>query len=331
MSLGSVVLIPGIAGNQLVRRLLFGRFNSIVWLDYAALSAGGWRLLALDEGEQLIPGAPLPAYYGPLCDRLRGHGWQVYAPSIDWRRPISLSVVAVADYLQAWVPAPWYLLGHSRGGLLLRSLLLELAARSQLDRVARCAALGCPHQGSLSGVALLGGWQRTKLLTYALLSISETLLAGGYRRPALNAVIATWPSVYELLPRPGSTWLPAEDVDAVYTAANYIHHGLPLYPGLLTAGRASWSTRPEAPDDVPWLDVVGTGVPTPTSLTDPARLNSPASMGWSEDGDGTVPAIAAVQGDHPWIAYRGVSHDALPQDGRVIDAVSAWFLGALVV
>lgn len=324
---GTVVVVPGFCGSEL-RASAFG-LRHTVWLDYATMLAGGWRLLASQGIIPLSAGPPLGAYYGLLTQRLERHGWRVASPRIDWRRPIAENgqvLAAAVRQLAQNHGGPIHMIGHSRGGLVMRSALQVLGASGDLGLVGRCVGMGVPHQGSLAAAALLGGWQSTKILLYSLLAISEGVLAGGYRRVELNAIIAGWPATYEILPRPGSSWLNPDELAAVYSTGNYSNHGLPINGALLAAALGAWLSLPEAPASVPWVDLAGVGFDTPTGVADPTRLNSTAGMRWSLLGDGAVHREAARQAQHGWAELR-TSHDRLPQDGLAIDAAHQWLIG----
>lgn len=325
MAIGTVILVPGLLGSEL-RASAFPFLTPTIWLNYARLIAGGWRLLALQGVIPLTAGPPLQAYYGPAIERLGQRGWRVVGAQLDWRR----SLFADGSTLAALIRTYWALTGqpvhlvcHSRGGLVARAALQILDEAGHLAFVGRVVGLGVPHRGSLSAAQLLGGFQSSKLLLYALLSVGDAVLSGGYPNVELNAIIAGWPSVYELLPQPG--WLAGWEQAVLYDSAYYAPQ--PYQQSLATTAEAAWETLPEAPSAVAWLDLYGTGVDTPMGLIAPVRLTSSAGYRYGLIGDGVVPVVSAAQEDHPAEAWQRVSHDQLPQDGRVLDRVHAWLMG----
>lgn len=326
---GTLILVPGFLGSELRYPVPFTQRQLTVWLDYARLIAGGWRLLELPAPLlPLVAGPALTQFYGPLIDRLSFAGWTVQSAELDWRETIQADGNRLAMQIRrAWFDGhgePVSLIGHSRGGLVMRAALQTLQLAGQLAFVGNCVGLAVPHQGSLGAAALLGGWQETKLLVYALLAVSQTLLAGGWPKVELNRVISTWPGAYELLPRPGSTWLQPNEVFAVYSVINYTIHGLPLNPAYLAGGRDNWATRPEAPAEVPWIDLVGFGFDTPVGLaTQPAELQHPAGYRFSLLGDGVVQVDAARQTGRAFQQFR-TDHQGICQHGPALDRAASW-------
>lgn len=326
-----VVLVPGIGGCELYTSpstVLVG--SQRVWLGYRALLAGFWRVLGLaPDGlsppnplyPSLAAGPPLPSYYGICSDWLSSRGWTVFGASLDWRGSIVRDAALLVDTIRtASATGPVRILAHSRGGLVTRQALAFLDAQGELGRVLQVIGLGVPHQGALGPAAILGGWDRFAALVRGLLEIAPKVLVGGYSWLELQAVFASWPGLYQLLPMPGSTWTDVATIDTAYDPATYSAAGLPASATWLAAGRASWSTLPPSAPSIPWIDVNGAGIPTPISIPNPLLLPLAGTFATTTVGDGTVTELSARQPGRKWIATP-TAHGALPSDGRLLDVV----------
>lgn len=321
MSIGTVILVPGFCGSSLSIRGP-GRSSLEVWLCYSTLTAGGWRWLAADHtGRDLQPGLPLWEYYGTLASYLGDRGWAVQSARQDWRLPlIQDAYLLCARIREISSLEPVHLVGHSRGGLVMRAALAELGRTGELARVGRCVGIGVPHQGSLAAAALLAGWDSTALRIGALLAIGGQALYGGWPRADLDRVIRTWSAVYQLLPRPTSTVWSAETVERLHTPQTWIAAGIDIDGLHLLSSRDNWTATPEAPASVPWTDIAGFGADTPLGVGNWLDLRRPSSMLFGLTGDGAVPTVAAHQAAHPFRSIRA-THDGLVYNAVVLSWV----------
>ncbi len=307
-----IVVLPGIGGSVLARP---GRPDEVVWDAGKGDIAGSvFRpgRLSLDEAEHLRPvglttsttflGFTVVPGYELLLDQLRVFGKvdergdpddpvagaDVVAVPYDFRR----SIVEAAERVDAVVCAHLagcsqteragrvIVVGHSMGGLVARVWM------GLLGRWPWCRALitmGTPHRGApkalawwVNGVPLLG---------------------------CTRAMLRTWPSVVQLLPRYPAVF------DTAAQAGCYPHE-LPL-PDL--AGRAksaydlhveierSWDAMPRSGPET--VAGIGWSHPTPEAMFwSDGRLrvtkDRPGWLGlrgWEQDfGDGTVPAYSAL-------------------------------------
>lgn len=331
----NLLLVAGIAGNELWSLGLPVLGDLRVWLAEPTLLLGAWRTLGLgsDGVNPPSPSQPplhglgvLAPYYGSLADYFRRVGWTVWDLYQDWRLSVDRcapEVVAMLTRLAG--DGPTAIVCHSRGGLVVRAALqsLTLAQRSQL--VGRVAGLGVPHQGALSSVGLLGGWHPTVQLLRTFLEILPAVAVGRWPSSELQAIVSSWPAVYELLPKPGAGGVDPAAIEALYNPATWSAAGLTVRTQWLAAARARWPLQQYAPADVQWLDVIGDGLSTPTDLAGGVSLASPASMVWTAAGDGTVPAGWQVQPDRPRIT-TGLSHDRLVYGPPLAAQVSSWLL-----
>jgi Lecithin:cholesterol acyltransferase len=145
--------------------------------------------------------------YAPLVSGLQGRsGMPAYLFAYDWRYSIVASARALMRYVESLqaksIPeAPGWagdfdFACHSMGGLVFRAFLAEWRRTNPAKPlpVGRVAFIATPHKGSLDAPAAL--------------ITGESPLFGGQK--AMRKLARTYPSVYELLPLPGSGVMWAE-------------------------------------------------------------------------------------------------------------------------
>lgn len=335
MSAPIVLLVPGVSGSELYTPpSFFGLGPRIkVWLSYSTIAAGGWRWLALaPDGISptvpltgpLVPGGPLIDYYGILVNSLNARGWPVSWPQLDWRQTIALDGARLAAAIRAQIGyAPIHLVCHSRGGLVARSALAELAASGDLGLIGRVVGLGVPHYGSWQACGLLAGWNPTGRLISQVIYGIESILLNPALAGTLDPTIRSWPSSYALLPSPIAPGLTPVESAAIWKPAGWSAIGVPLSDAWLAYQLGAWPMLASPPAGVPWLDIVGSGYDTPVSLVGSLPPASLADLMQSVEGDGVVPSAWQTQpGSTPRVVT--CQHSAYPYTEAVIDATDAW-------
>lgn len=340
MPRGTMILVPGIGGNDLYSPpSFFGLGSQLhIWLAPVEMLAGGWLLLGLDAtGLQpstpltgpLIPAGALAHYYDPLIREMALRGWDVWDAHLDWRQQLKYDAGRVADRVrQLRDRAPVALVGHSRGGLVIREALALLTATGERGLVGRCAALGAPHYGSWAAAGLLAGWDETAFLLELLLSRIPSALLSLPVLLEVRAVVTSWPAPYELLPSPSAPGVRPDEIASVYNPAVWAAQGRPVNPVWLGSALSRWGTAAPVPADVEWCDFVGLGSATPAVLRQPANLTTSQGWDWSTEGDGVVPAAWAR-----WPGRRLVTsptrHGTMPYDIRVLDVLDQYLANGL--
>jgi pimeloyl-ACP methyl ester carboxylesterase len=328
----AVIIVPGIGGNEIWTPPAFflAGQRGRIWLDYLALLAGGWQLLALrDDGitpdfpftGQLQPGQPLPEYYGQLQQFLQSYGFHAVGAQLDWRQVLARDgdrLVSQIRQLESYGPV--HLVGHSRGGLVMRQALAQLDAAGELGRVGRCITLGTPHYGSWAACGMIAGWEQTiGLINHVLTGASIALATPLLIRPVMR-VVCSWPAPYELLPSPAAPGISQGEVGSAYAPHVYEWAGSEARPLWINHARTRWQTAPGVPSSVEWVNVVGVQCPTPTRLVRLDRLDLASSWEVTNAGDGVVPAAWAAMPNSP-VVYSPTGHSAMTTDPRVLDAI----------
>jgi pimeloyl-ACP methyl ester carboxylesterase len=214
------VLVPGILGSELLRP-----DGTQAWLNlgnalgYHDLSLP-FRLPLSESKDTLLPGGllgtdtVLPRVFGfseyadvvELLEevgfgRERDHGLRYHVFSYDWRRDLVESARALHETLETLAEqrrdkdARFNVIGHSMGGLVARYYLRYGPSEPEAPvtwagarRISNLILVATPNEGSIPSLdAILNGNR---------VGLSYTTLAA--------SVIARMPSIYQLLPPPGS-------------------------------------------------------------------------------------------------------------------------------
>lgn len=218
-------------------------------------------------------------------------------------------------------------IAHSMGGLVARYWLGPLRGHSICRAL---ITLGTPHRGA------------PKALDWLV----HGAAIGRWRLDAASAVLRTWPSVYELLPR-------YRAIQDATTGAEHRPHEVAARVGLdeclaLAAHRVhaaieeTWSKASASRDEAGWPDVIpvlGSGHPTlEAAVWDGQTLKVTKDRPrWLYDddlgGDGTVPAVSAIPLElerHPAL-WRDIAatHGPIACASEAIDLVARYSVGSL--
>jgi pimeloyl-ACP methyl ester carboxylesterase len=322
-----VVVIPGILGSTLVRQQPGG--NDLVWIDFIsaatsnddpfllqlALDGSGFSVAPIQSGD-IFDGFPLDVY-GNLLHSLEEAGYQrgtsLFTFPYDWRMDNELNARVLADYIeQVVLPASGgdkvTFVAHSMGGLIARRV-----AQLRSDLVKTAVYIGTPHRGAPGAFTALAldNPLVNDFLHYSLLN-SNTLAQ----------ICATFPSVFELLPR--DPFIESLDLKRFLTLPES-YSTTYLRSDRWVAAAGAFHSLLSMPSTVPQVQIVGSGVPTIGQL---AVVSNPFFGGrdwihWMANGDGTVPEGSAltVPGQIESFFVGGIAHQDLPNDPCVGDLV----------
>ncbi len=187
-------LVPGFMGS------LLKADGEEIWLDMAAIAAGGMKKLGI--GEPNVQPAGLSAQiYGRLAQFLsETHELELHA--YDWRKSLLEEAELLARKLEQKLDEtearqqPIRLLAHSTGGLLVQAMMGidqgKIWKRLTMRKGSRFIMMGTPTRGSYSMARLLLG--REKILK--LLSLADFRNDGR----ELQQLFARFPGALQLLP-----------------------------------------------------------------------------------------------------------------------------------
>lgn len=209
----------------------------------------------------------------------------------DWRRDVREAARGLAAAIDGWdVPSPIVIIAHSMGCLVSRYYLERLGGKS---KVGRAIFLGGPHSGTPTAL--------TSLL------VGPNVLPFGLFGEKLRKIIASFPSLYQILPTygcaldQGGTPIPVLDDDTWLpeAARPLLHNARDFRQELGTAS------------SVPTISIFGYGLKTVTDLS----VHRTPDGAWERvdyrtgpGGDDTIPERSAILGGseiHPVQQHHG--------------------------
>lgn len=338
--------VPGVLSSELG---IAGPPDVPLFVSYSQIALGRFGVLRLapdgvspgePDGRQMVAGAPLHEYYDvaieSLQTQLTPHSYTVVPVGYDWRLAVRSTGTILADRIRREVTAavPCAIIGHSMGGLVARAAWTDLLATGEQALVRRIVTLCTPHQGSYASVrALLADEEGVDQalaanalifgLTTSTMGIIDATL---WDRPTIAALIATWPSMYDLLPCLGSE----DSVDDQQRALLYdsVLWQVGFRPPQAQLDRARLVTQPwlldpaSLPPPYVLTTIAGRGLDTPARLVAYQSIVDPGAITRLPVGDGRVTERSAlVTGSVQLSALMG-HWDAAPQQ-TAVGAVAA--------
>jgi len=307
-----VIVIPGLMGSRLEAYSGAGK-NRGIWLNLFGLIRGRFAELDLSGTAARTPRIRatdlLDLSYGRLSERL-ADSYDVLPFAYDWRLGFRDSADALAQVLEreATSSAPCNIVAHGEGGLVARVFAAEHPDLwgSLRSGVGRIVCLGTPWHGSFEALRLLLGSNPLQA------TLARLDLAHGLRE--IQAVFASFPSIYELLPSPlhDAAWLP------LYRRESY--PDAPVDPALLEQGRMFHDHLASLAVPHELVNVLGNAPATIDAVDDPTRLDRRSRWTATSRGDGTV-AYASSMTDGTQAYYAECEHGNLAADAKVIDAI----------
>ena len=187
----AVVLVPDLMGSDLHAG------ETRIWLNYAALSDGGFAKLA-KLGAGVEAKSVLSEQYQELSDFLsKTH--EVFPCAYDWRQSTTTAAETLEETVEGLLKQPARtvrIVAHGMGGLVVEEMA---RARADLWQTlskrdgARVVLLGTPHAGTYEAVELLLG---THPIAQQLAMLDPKLGSRG-----VVEILQTFPGILELLPK----------------------------------------------------------------------------------------------------------------------------------
>lgn len=203
-----VCFVPGFAASDLFRKDRDGDRRVKLWLSQLDIGWNGIAELDTDEEvsppilDRVKPGFPLHEVYSPFFGFLARAGLPATSFGYDWRTDVATNGQRLAAFLSddRTDGAEWTLIGHSMGGLVIKSALGRIGdeAASRIKRVITC---GTPWAGSFRAVELLAGHHDLIQTIVNLNRIFSRRNRFQWMQEAVR-VVSGWPGVFDLMPMP---------------------------------------------------------------------------------------------------------------------------------
>lgn len=346
-----VILVGGMFGSYLVFDAGPQR-NKDVWYDRTHLALKGPDALhlapdginpgTLTDGTPLGWGGLLQTYggYKGMADRLHADGWTVYPFSCDWRRDLQANAVQLADEFQFFAgDDDCWVIGYSMGGLLARLAYPIYKSRVLTDRWKRTVYVATPHYGSHAAAIGLARPQDTTPLPGVLLAnIAAAFkpLTSARNKPALVTrlyqTVASWPSIYQLLPSITPEWTqtrPKDDLlysEGAYDNDNYFTSEEWMTRAQVVRGLIDDTLDgPRAPE----VNVVGNGCLTADALNAVTKIGKLEGYKQLYFGDGVVTVERATLPGVNNFSIPLSEHSAILGDGRLLTRITDLLLNGL--
>lgn len=325
------LFVPGLFGSQLDAVTPLGQVK--VWVNPITLASGWIVFLRLapdgvsppaEGAPQIVPVRALSPYYdqvqGPFRRQLEAAGYELLVVPMDFRQSIFRLGARLADTIRA-LPDRFdevALVGHSQGGLICRRAWQGLQQTGGGPPIRRVVTVGTPHRGSWEPAAAFSG-----AIDYVplLVTVATTVLLPNspHLVPAtvslLLQILATWPSMYELLPVAPSNPHVKPWPDELYAARSW-----PAAWGIQQRW-LDWSRGPFRdwmldPASIPPYEVLttvaGDGRPTPLGWKALDEIGDPKLLRDDGAGDGVVLLTSALLPSAAQYVVNG-SHQSLPE------------------
>lgn len=286
-----IVFVPGFMGSQ----LLLG--DKVVWPNlrilatqtevYSLPETTPLQVKGLVEEVVIVPNLYKQEQYSQLTDFLRDSlgyktGVDLLEFAYDWRKDLRLAAGQLRDQVNAWraslanPDAKVIIIAHSMGCLVTRYYIDVLGGDKTVERV---ILMGGPHRGTPKIVeALLTG---KGLLPFSVLDTR------------IRDVVATFPSVYQLLPIYPAVFNSSDGAIDIFSDARWTAE--PYHTMLEDARKFRSELSPTA--RLPTLCIVGYGNKTVAK----ARVQIGSGGLWEEvkfiedsEGDSTIPVYSAI-------------------------------------
>lgn len=296
-----VAFLPGWLGSSLgFVAEVFG-YRYPLWPNVPGGLAGQLAQLQL-AADGLSPGpfargAPssyidvLTELYGPCLQWLRVQGFDVLPVAIDWRLSLQYSGPACLSQIQAaFGTQPFAIVAHSHGGLVARQVYKQMVTAGIASQLTRLVTMGTPHYGCMEAIKCLFRFSQYYSVLQAVCSWQH-IFVPDLGPDFLDNVVATFPSIYELLPFQHYGWLyntDAGQVSQIYTPSWWAR-GNPYFSSarLAAAAAVQDGIQNAVPGGLTHC-IAGIGVNTAIEIDQSGEQTDDSGYVYSSAGDGVV-------------------------------------------
>lgn len=302
----NIFFLPGLLGSNIGYIPPDGSAYQPCWMDLPSILHGDLKFLQLSadasgpgplaEGRTLFASGVFGPAYTPFISAMTLFGFNAVGCGFDWRQPITSNATATAAAaIAAFGDSPFWIVGHSMGGVLALQVYSLLVAQGRGSQVAGVITICAPHYGSFEIVRLFNRLP----LTYTAIVIASgwsDFVSGTPGPSYIDATVSTWPGIYELLPFAASGPLWASDpaqAASLYSIFTYPKGNPNLETNLFAAAKTSQSLFAPAGPSGKTYCIAGIGFTTYYSLSGQGDLNTDAGYLSTLAGDGEVTVAEA--------------------------------------
>ena len=281
-----VVFVPGLMGSDLWigSERLWPNPRTIISDTEVFCLPGDPRIEArgIVNDVVIVPHIIQLRQYSALGDYLEAglgytRGKDLLEFAYDWRHDVRLSAQRLAETIEQWqVKAPVTIIAHSLGTLVTRYYVERLGGKRFVERI---ILMGGPHYGTPGGLA-------------AILS-GPGLLPFGMGAERMRAVLATFPSAYQILP----TYPCVLDQNGKYVDVLKDESWLPEHQRPYLSAVRSFRRELGTASSVPTVSIFGYGLKTKLRVKihrQPGALWQKVDFVEDSAGDQSVPSGSAV-------------------------------------
>lgn len=331
----AVYTVPGLFGSGLRTAVpsRYGPAKSLVWISKTRLGSYLLDPLVLgadgitpptDVGTVLNASGVYPALDWQTLDNAVSDGPHVsFDFAYDWRKDLRVAAAELANILSIAAQSDeWAVICHSAGAVVTLLAWAQLPAnvRAECRRVIWIDPCIGGSYDSVRGMAggyweMYGFGQLSSILAGVVQFLDSPSLTPAGQQARLERAVASWPSLYQLMPNPGQPWIGLDpNLQGIYNAARWTA-GNPfvqqqwLNSAATTQAAISLALAADLP---PSVRVVNEPDDTMQRLAALAgKLDAADDYVSTKDGDGVVPTVRSLLPGVPTLTLSGAHQNVM--------------------